>query len=492
MNRLNRRRFLALGAASTASVVLVACGNEAPTDAEMKPTQIPDVAGAPPTLAPLTSTPSAEQGGGDQAAGGQGGGGAAAALTITTLDALKFDPSEADVSPGQTITVKNDGFLQHDLAVDEWGGEMVPLLNNGESQDFTVPEDAEVGSTFTYYCTVPGHREGGMEGTFTIVEAGAASGGGDQAAATQEQPAAGGGGEALTITTLDSLAFDPSEAEVSPGQTVTVKNDGFLQHDLAVDEWGGEMVPLLNNGESQDFTVPDDAEVGATFTYYCTVPGHREGGMEGTFTIVEASAASGGGDQQAAASQEASAPAEAAAAPSGGEALTITTLDSLAFDPSEAEVSPGQTVTVTNDGFLQHDLAVDEWGGEMVPLLNNGESQDFTVPEDAEVGATFTYYCTVPGHREGGMEGTFTIVEGGGAAAGGGDQQAAATQEAGTPAEAAASGGGSAEPITIVTLDSLAFDPNEVEVAPGPADHRSQRWLPPARPRGRCVGRCDG
>ena len=66
MNRLNRRRFLALGAASTASVVLVACGNESPSEAELNPTQMPDVAGAPPTLAPLTSTPMADQGGGEQ------------------------------------------------------------------------------------------------------------------------------------------------------------------------------------------------------------------------------------------------------------------------------------------------------------------------------------------------------------------------------------------------------------------------------------------
>src|SRR5690606_30960947 len=131
MNRLNRRRFLALGAASTASVVLVACGNESPADADLSPTQIPDVAGAPPTLAPITSTPQSgggqtggEQAGGEQA-GGEGGDAGAApteTVTITALDTMSFDPSEVDVSPGQTLILENGGFLQHDLAVDDWGG----------------------------------------------------------------------------------------------------------------------------------------------------------------------------------------------------------------------------------------------------------------------------------------------------------------------------------------------------------------------------------
>lgn len=85
---------------------------------------------------------------------------------------------------------------------------------------------------------------------------------------------------------MDSLSFDPSEAEVSPGQTVILQNDGFLQHDIAVDEWGGALTELLNNGQTGEFTVPEDAEVGAEFVYYCTVAGHRQGGMEGTFTIV--------------------------------------------------------------------------------------------------------------------------------------------------------------------------------------------------------------
>lgn len=96
------------------------------------------------------------------------------------------------------------------------------------------------------------------------------------------------------------------------------------------------------------------------------------------------------------------------AAPSGGGSIEIESLDSLAFSETEITVKPGDTITLTNAGFLQHDLAVDDWGGPLTPMLNNGESAEFTIPEDAEPGE-YEFYCSVPGHKEGGMVGTFTV-----------------------------------------------------------------------------------
>ena len=136
MNRLNRRRFLALSSAGVASAVLVACGNESPSADQLNPTQVPDVAGAPPTLAPITSTP--ESGGGKKAdegkseggGGGESAGGGASTVEIEAGD-LYYEPTEFEIAPGGTIKLKNVGALEHDFAVDDWGGEIVPLTEGG-------------------------------------------------------------------------------------------------------------------------------------------------------------------------------------------------------------------------------------------------------------------------------------------------------------------------------------------------------------------------
>lgn len=161
MSRINRRRFTWVATSGFASAALVACSGDAVKD-DITPTRIADVDGAPPTLAP-NATPfssSGDEGGGESAAPASG------PITVTGLDSLTFDPSSFTAAPGQTIHFVNGGALQHDFIVDELGITMEPI-NGGEEVDLTVPEDAEPGE-YTYYCSVPGHREAGMEGTMTV------------------------------------------------------------------------------------------------------------------------------------------------------------------------------------------------------------------------------------------------------------------------------------------------------------------------------------
>lgn len=91
---------------------------------------------------------------------------ASGVIEVHTLDALKFDPSEFTASPGQEIHVVNEGMLEHDFIVDELDM-ATDLLQTGKEQTIKVPDDAEPGE-YTYYCSVPGHRAAGMEGTMTV------------------------------------------------------------------------------------------------------------------------------------------------------------------------------------------------------------------------------------------------------------------------------------------------------------------------------------
>lgn len=81
--------------------------------------------------------------------------------------ALKFDVSSLKAKAGTvTLTMDNPSSLPHAIAVEGNGvdkdGEVVQ--QGGTS---TVKVELKKG-TYTFYCPVPGHEEGGMKGTLTV------------------------------------------------------------------------------------------------------------------------------------------------------------------------------------------------------------------------------------------------------------------------------------------------------------------------------------
>ena len=89
----------------------------------------------------------------------------AAALQVVASD-LAFDPTELTASAGQvTIELVNEGALQHDVVIEEAGDARVAAADGGQTETGTV--ELEAGS-YTFYCSVAGHRDAGMEGTLTV------------------------------------------------------------------------------------------------------------------------------------------------------------------------------------------------------------------------------------------------------------------------------------------------------------------------------------
>jgi uncharacterized cupredoxin-like copper-binding protein len=65
-----------------------------------------------------------------------------------------------------TFNVKNDGKLPHDFVVEGNGvKEKTPLLNPGQSK--TLEVDLKPG-TYDVYCSVPGHKQAGMDVKLTV------------------------------------------------------------------------------------------------------------------------------------------------------------------------------------------------------------------------------------------------------------------------------------------------------------------------------------
>ena len=115
-----------------------------------------------------------EAGAGEKSeAGGKEGGGEAASGPGGTLELaadatnIAYDTTSLTSKPGKvTIDFTNPSALEHDVAIEEEGEEIAgsELIAEGKT---SVSAELAPG-TYTFYCTVPGHREVGMEGTLTV------------------------------------------------------------------------------------------------------------------------------------------------------------------------------------------------------------------------------------------------------------------------------------------------------------------------------------
>jgi len=87
-------------------------------------------------------------------------------VSVLGTDALKFEPTELTAAAGTiTVTLTSEDAVEHDFVIEEIGDEEVVYSGPGETNSGTV--DLEAG-TYTFYCSIPGHRTAGMEGTLTV------------------------------------------------------------------------------------------------------------------------------------------------------------------------------------------------------------------------------------------------------------------------------------------------------------------------------------
>jgi plastocyanin len=102
--------------------------------------------------------------------GGKKAGGATATLEFEAdpEGALAYTTTEAETKAGKVeIEFNNPQSLTHDVAIEDAGGEMVGQTELIDSGSDSTVVDLKPG-TYTFFCSVPGHREAGMEGTLTV------------------------------------------------------------------------------------------------------------------------------------------------------------------------------------------------------------------------------------------------------------------------------------------------------------------------------------
>jgi plastocyanin len=100
-----------------------------------------------------------------------------------------------------------------------------------------------------------------------------------------------------------------------------------------------------------------------------------------------------------------------ASAPAAATALKLAANPGglLSFDTKQLGAKAGAvTITLTNSSPLEHDVAVAQGSTVLgaTPTFTGGSK---TLTLNLKPG-TYTFYCTVPGHRQAGMEGTLKVT----------------------------------------------------------------------------------
>ena len=132
-----------------ASVALVACGSSS---------------GESSTNTETETSAESSQAGGSGSASGSGG-----TLDISTAESgLAYSSDTATSKAGKvTVSFDNSQSIAHDVAIENSSGETI-----GQTELVSGGSDSTVVNlkpgTYHFYCTVPGHREAGMEGTLTV------------------------------------------------------------------------------------------------------------------------------------------------------------------------------------------------------------------------------------------------------------------------------------------------------------------------------------
>jgi len=120
--------------------------------------------GAPATSSATTSTPAAST----SAAGPSAGSGQTVSLAANTEGQLKYDTTSLSASAGQvSISFTNMSSLEHNVTVTSAAGAAVGATPTFQGGSKTLKLNLKPG-TYKFFCSVPGHRAAGMEGTLTV------------------------------------------------------------------------------------------------------------------------------------------------------------------------------------------------------------------------------------------------------------------------------------------------------------------------------------
>jgi plastocyanin len=98
-----------------------------------------------------------------------------------------------------------------------------------------------------------------------------------------------------------------------------------------------------------------------------------------------------------------------AAAPSGALSLAADAEGQLKFNTTSLSAKAGSvSIAFTNASALGHNVTIESSAGKIVGSTPTFQGGSKTVTVSLKAG-TYKFFCSVPGHRGAGMEGTLTV-----------------------------------------------------------------------------------
>jgi plastocyanin len=106
--------------------------------------------------------------GGAEAEGGTAGTSAAISFEANPEGQLAFEEKEATAEAGEdTIDFTNQSSVPHNVTIEDSSGKEIGATETVTEGNAAKSVDLEPG-TYTFFCSVPGHREAGMEGKLVV------------------------------------------------------------------------------------------------------------------------------------------------------------------------------------------------------------------------------------------------------------------------------------------------------------------------------------
>jgi plastocyanin len=146
------KKFAALMALALAALALVACGSSSSSTS---------------STSEETSAGKEESSESGKEAGG-GGSGGTVSVEANPEGNLEFVSTSISAKAGNdTLEFTNESPVPHDVKIENSKGEEVGGVEIVSEGTESAPVELEPGE-YTFFCSVPGHRQAGMEGTLTV------------------------------------------------------------------------------------------------------------------------------------------------------------------------------------------------------------------------------------------------------------------------------------------------------------------------------------